>query len=116
MKANEPGTLNGSDASNDGIAIMHAGLSVLPFNEKVYLPPVPLPFPAGQPAFKQWTLWPSGPSAAALANLNMYRRLSIYVQDDTRVESVTLQLWGCCLSGPRKDATEEGITAETQKK
>jgi hypothetical protein len=106
MKANQAGTPGGADAGNDGIAIMHNRNSVLPFSQAVYTPPVGV----GQPSVKNWWLY-----GAALANLNMNRRLSIYVQDDTRVESATLQLWGCCLSPPRGGATEEAITADSQK-
>lgn len=109
MKANQSGAPGNSDASNDGISIMHLGSVVPTFSQAVYVPP-PTLFPTGHPSVKQWTL-----TGAALANLNANRRLSLDVQDDTKVESVTLQLWGCCLSGPRKDATEESITAETQK-
>jgi hypothetical protein len=109
MKANEEGTPGGFNASNDGIAIMHLGSSVLPFSQVVYTPP-PTSFPAGHPSVKQWTL-----TGAALANLNSYRRLSMYVQDDTRVESATLQLWGCCLSALQTGGAQEAITAQSQK-
>jgi hypothetical protein len=115
MKSNDHGTPGGPNAANDGIYIVHNQLVVAPFSEAVYIPPPPPSFPIGHPSFKQWTLLPSGSSAPALANLNAYRRLSFYVQDDTRVESATLQLWGCCLGGPVKDATEQGIVADTQK-
>jgi hypothetical protein len=108
MKANQSGTPGSPDASNDGIAIMHLGSSVPPFSEAVYT--VPPPFSAGHPSVKQWTL-----TGAALANLNATRRLSLDVQDDTKVESVTLQLWGCCLSGPQTGGAQEAITAESQK-
>lgn len=105
MKSNQGGMSKTSpDAGNDGIAIMHTGNVVPPYSQAVYIssvvpapvassPAVTYPFPAGQPSVKTWTL-----QGQALANLNMNRRLSIYVQDDTTVQSATLQIWGCCLS------------------
>lgn len=103
MKANESGaSLTSADSGNDGIAIMHLGSTVPPFAAAVYTPPVP----AGQPSVKQWTL-----TGAALNNLKANYRLSVYVQDDTKVESATLQIWGCCLSStPPKDAAAEAST------
>jgi hypothetical protein len=97
MKANQGGTsLTSSDAGNDGITIMHSGSAVQ--GEAVYTPP----FNSGQPSIKTWPL-----SGAALHNLKVNGRLSIYVQDDTMVESATLQISGCCLSEPPRDAVEE---------
>lgn len=105
MKSNQGGTSGTSpDAGNDGIAIMHTGNVVPPYSQAVYMPSVAsppvasspavtYPFPVGQPSVKTWTL-----QGQALANLNANRRLSIYVQDDTTVQSATLQIWGCCLS------------------
>lgn len=102
MKANQQGTPSGSNAHNDSIAIAHLTNAVAPFSERVYLALGNASFPAGQPAVKTWTL-----TGAALNNLNATRRLSFYVQDDTMVQSATLQLTGCCLSGPRASAVEE---------
>lgn len=90
MKALLPGQSNSSsDAGNDGIALMHLGASVPPYSERVYSS---WPFPAGQLATKTWHL-----TGAALANINAHSRLSFAVQDDTMVQSATLQLTGCCL-------------------
>ena len=101
MKANQDGTsYTSSDAGNDGIAIVHLGSVVQPFSEPVYT--TPPSFNAGQPSVKTWQL-----SGAALNNLKANGRLSIYVQDDTMVESATLQIRGCCLSEPRSDAVEQ---------
>ena len=90
-----------SDAGNDGIAIMHAGAAVAPYNEAVYSA-VPKPFGTGQPAVKTWNL-----TGAALNNINTSSQLSFAVQDDTGVESATLQLWGCCLAPPRREAAAD---------
>lgn len=91
MKANQSGqSKTTADAGNDGISIMYNGGLVLPFSQPVYSS---WSFNAGQTATKTWTL-----TGAALANLNATRRLSIYVQDDTMVQSATLQISGCCLS------------------
>jgi hypothetical protein len=97
MKANQSCTsLTSPDAGNDGITIMHTGNAVQ--GEAVYSPPCG----AGQPAVKTWNL-----QGAALNNLKANGRLSLYVQDDTMVESATLQIYGCCLSEPRRDAVEQ---------
>lgn len=91
MKANQGGqSKTSADAGNDGISIMYNGSVVPPFSQPVY---ASWSFNAGQTATKTWTL-----TGAALANLNATRRLSIYVQDDTMVQSATLQISGCCLS------------------
>ncbi|HEX9941917.1 MAG TPA: hypothetical protein VGG03_07875 [Thermoanaerobaculia bacterium] len=91
MKANQGGqSASSADAGNDGIAVIHLGAVVPPYNERVYSN---WPFSAGQPASKTWNL-----TGAALANINANNRLSIYVQDDTMVQSATLQLNGCCLT------------------
>lgn len=91
MKSNQSGaSKTSSDAGNDGIAIMFNGAGVPPFSQSVYSS---WSFNAGQTSTKTWTL-----TGAALANLNATRRLSIYVQDDTMVQSATLQISGCCLS------------------
>jgi hypothetical protein len=94
-----------NDAGNDGITIMHAGAVVLPYNEAVYSS-VPRPFPAGTVVTKSWNL-----QGAALSNLNNYGTNGFAVQDDTAVQSATLQLWGCCLSAIPKGAAEEPSTA-----
>ena len=85
LKANQAGSLTG----NDGIAIMHLGSVVAPFSQPIYTSPPP----NGLSVTKTWTL-----TGAALSNLNANHRLSIYVQDDTRVESATLQISGCCVN------------------
>jgi hypothetical protein len=91
MKANQNGhSKTSSDAGNDGIAIMYNAAVVLPFSQPVYSS---WSFNAGQTATKTWSL-----TGAALANLNATHRLSIYVQDDTMVQSATLQISGCCLN------------------
>lgn len=109
MKSNQPGySLSDNQAGNDGIAIMHAQAAVQPYSQAVYggfpgpvsgAPAVTYPFPVGQPSVKTWTL-----TGQALQNLKTNRRLSIYVQDDTTIESATLQIWGCCLSTQQKEA------------
>src|SRR5213079_1714432 len=101
MKSNGPGqSQNSADAGNDGIAIMHAGVVVAPYNEAVYSG-ISRPFGVGQVAIKTWNL-----TGAALSNLNASGYLSFAVQDDTSVQSATLQLWGCCLTTPRREAVE----------
>lgn len=98
LQANGGGMAKTSpDAGNDGIAIMHLGTSVAPFTEAVYSS---WPFSPGQVVTKTWNL-----TGAALNYLNADHRLSIYVQDDTRVVSATLQISGCCLS-PQKVKSE----------
>ena len=90
LKANQKGTSATSpDAGNDTISVIHAGAGVAPYSEKVYSS---WPFPAGQTAVKTWNL-----TGAALLNINTGHLLSFAVQDDTMVESATLQLSGCCL-------------------
>lgn len=98
MKANQAGTKDGSNAGNDGIAIVH-GNPVPPFSEPVHSP---LPVPPGHVATKSWTL-----SGQALSNLKANHRLSFYVQDDTMVQSATLKIYGCCLTTPRQSSVEE---------
>jgi len=79
------------DAGNDNISIIHQGLPIPPYNERIYnnLPP----FQAGQTVTKPWTLNP-----AALHLLNTTGHLTLYVEDDTSVTSATLQLTICCLT------------------
>jgi hypothetical protein len=108
MKSNQSGKSGSSDASNDGIAIMHYGNVVAPYNEAVYSS-VTKPFGLGQPASKSWNLNP-----AALNNINVSGNLSFAVQDDTRVESATLQLWGCCLDDVKGPSTEESPTPNSR--
>ncbi|MDP4198158.1 MAG: hypothetical protein Q8922_01865 [Bacteroidota bacterium] len=90
LKANVPGvSLKDSMAGNDTIGIVRNGVSVPGYSETVY---THWPFAAGQPSIKTWTLDP-----AELAHMNTDHRLSFNVQDDTMVQSATLELWGCCL-------------------
>lgn len=89
-----------SDAGNDAIHLLHGGSAVLPFSERVY---GSWPFSAGQTAVKGWNL-----TGAALGYLNTNGTVSFYVQDDTAVESATLQIQACCLSSsPRGGAFED---------
>jgi hypothetical protein len=106
MRSNSPCTsANSPDAGNDGINIMHNTLSL--YGEPVYSGPPPLwSCGVNQPAVKQWTFSPTV-NPAILNNINTLGRLSFAVQDDTRVESATLQLSGCCLSTPRREAAED---------
>ena len=91
MKAIQSGqSTTSSDAGNDNISIIHAGVPIPPYNERVFSH---WPFPAGQTATKTWTL---NPAALGLLNTNGY--LTLYVEDDTSVTSATLQLTGCCLT------------------
>jgi hypothetical protein len=107
MRANQGGqSATSSDAGNDGIAIMHAGSSV--YSEAVYSS-IPKPFTAGQAVTKQWTLNP-----AVLNILNGFGGFGLYVQDDTRVESATLQLWGCCLTGSAPQSTDYSTQSECE--
>ena len=108
MKSNQRGqSKTSSDAGNDQIAIMSNGNPVSPFNELVYSPPPAWSFNMNQPATKSWPL-----NQTALDKINAFGRLSFGVGDDTRVESATLQLWGCCLSA---DAPEiVGYTTQTE--
>jgi hypothetical protein len=93
LQANQPGqSKTSSDAGNDGIAIMHLGSTVPPFSQPVYSS---WSFNTGQTVTKTWNL-----TGAALNNLNNNHRVSIFEQDDSRVISATLQIWGCCLSTP----------------
>lgn len=94
MRANQSGSPGGADASNDGITVMYNTNVVAGHNSPVY---GSTSFPINTPAVKTWTL-----NAAALININASNRLSFAVQDDTRVISANLQLWGCCLGTPRE--------------
>lgn len=78
------------DAGNDGIAIMYQGLSVQ--SQPLYSPSQ-YPVIAGQVYTTQVIL-----NAAALNNLSIFGQTSFAVQDDSSVQSATLQLWGCCLA------------------
>ena len=100
MKSNQSGqSKNSPDAGNDQIAIMSNGNLVPPYNELIYMGPPPAwSFNVNQPATKTWPL-----NQTALNNINASGDLSFVVGDDTRVESATLQLWGCCL---RADAPQ----------
>jgi hypothetical protein len=93
MTALQAGTnpTSSQDAGNDNISIIHQGLPIPPYNERIYtnLPP----FQAGQTVTKSWTLNP-----AALHLLNTTGHLTLYVEDDTSVTSATLQLTICCLT------------------
>jgi len=93
MTALQAGTnpTSSQDAGNDNISIIHQGLPIPPYNERIYtnLPP----FQAGQTVTKPWTLNP-----AALHLLNTTGHLTLYVEDDTSVTSATLQLTICCLT------------------
>jgi hypothetical protein len=93
MKANQGGqAANSPDAGNDGIALMSGGSTVPPYSAGVYAG-IPRPFNPGQLASVTWNL-----TGAALANINANNSLSFAVQDDTSVQSATLQLSGCCLT------------------
>lgn len=106
MKANQGGqSKTSSDAGNDGISVMYLGSTVPPFSQSIY---GTWPFAAGQITVKTWTL-----TGAALNNLNLTRRLSIYVQDDTSVLSATLRLSGCCL-GSANAAEPVGYTTQAE--
>ena len=88
MKANQAGqSKTSSDAGNDAFSVMSGGTAL--FSRLVY---TPWPFPAGKLTTVTWTLTP-----AALAAINA-GHLSIFEEDDTMVQSATLQLWGCCLT------------------
>jgi hypothetical protein len=84
--SNPPG---GNDSGNDNISIIHAGMPIPPFNKRIYTPP---PFQAGHTASQSWNL-----TGTALADLNANGYLTLYVEDDTQVNSATLQLTICCL-------------------
>jgi hypothetical protein len=91
LKANQGGSsLGSSDAGNDGISIIQAGNTIQ--GEQIYNNTT-FPFNAGLIVTKHLTL-----NAAALGNLNNSGFVNIYFQDDTSVQSATLQLWGCCLT------------------
>jgi hypothetical protein len=106
LKANQAGTIGGSNAGNDGIAIVHAGIPVPPFNEPVFSP---LPVPAGQTVTKTWPL-----SGAALSNLKTNHLVSMFAQDDVMVQSATLQIYGCCLTTPGRSSVEEAQPAREE--
>lgn len=91
LKAIQSGqSTNSSDAGNDNIAIIHAGVPIPPYSERVFSH---WPFSAGQTVTKSWNL---NPAALSILNANGY--LTLYVEDDTSVTSATLQLTGCCLT------------------
>lgn len=91
MQANQSGSSHtGSDAGNDGISVLYNGAVVTPYAGYIY---PNTSFPAGQTATTTWNL-----QGAALANINASNRLTFYVEDDTRVTSATLELFGCCLT------------------
>jgi hypothetical protein len=79
------------DAGNDNVSIIHGGLPVPPYNQRIYTGLSH--FSAGQTVTKPWTL-----NAAALHLLNTNGYLTLYVEDDTSVTSATLQLTVCCLT------------------
>lgn len=79
------------DAGNDGIAIMQAPGVALQ-SQPLYSPSQ-YPVIAGQVYTTQVIL-----NAAALNNLSIFGQTSFAVQDDSSVQSATLQLWGCCLA------------------
>ncbi len=87
MQANQ----DSSGAGNDAIAVVYQGAVVPPYSAGIY---PSTPFPAGQTATTTWDL-----QGAALANLNAGHRLSVYVEDDTRVLAATLDLTACCPAG-----------------
>jgi len=90
MKANSGGqSVSSADAGNDSISVVKLGTAVPPYSEHVY---TAWPFNAGKTSTKIWDL-----TGVALGNINILRRLSFAVQDDTSVLSATLQLSGCCL-------------------
>ncbi|MDX6612579.1 MAG: hypothetical protein QOD75_1765 [Blastocatellia bacterium] len=100
FKANQGGQSNtSSDAGNDGVALMHLGSVVPGFSGSIYSS---WPFNAGQTATRTFNL-----TGAALNFLNTTDTASVYSQDDSAVVSVTLQLWGCCLTTPRASSVEE---------
>jgi hypothetical protein len=99
IKANQGGSsLTSSDAGNDGISIIQAGNSIQ--GEPIYNNTT-FPFNAGLIVTKSLTL-----NAAALSYLNNSGFVNLYVQDDSGVQSATLQLWGCCLTS-RSPAEEQ---------
>lgn len=87
MKALADG--RGGMAGNDRILIIHLGDTVAPYNEPVY---DFIPFYPGQTSTKIWNI-----SGLALHYLNVEKRLSLLVQDDTSVLSAVLEIEGCCL-------------------
>ena len=102
MRSNGPGASKTSpDAGNDGIAILVGGVAAQPFSGPVYSS---WPFGVGQTATKTWTL-----TGTALNNLKANGTVSLYVQDDTTVESATLQIYGCCLSETRRESVGDAL-------
>lgn len=95
MRALKKGTSSSSsDAGNDGIAIVkNGGVSII--SGPVYNAH---PFNVGQTATKTFYL-----AGSQLNWLNTNKKLSIYVQDDTAVRSIEVQLSVCCLSKIQKD-------------
>jgi hypothetical protein len=92
MQANQSGqSASSSDAGNDGISVVNAGIAVSPYSGAVYTGP--WPFSAGKQVTKTWNI-----TGAALQKLESGGGLSFGVQDDTKVTSATLVLRGCCLN------------------
>lgn len=90
-KSNQGGqSYTSPNAGNDSIAIMHSGVSVQ--SQPIYSQSQ-FPFSAGTPFTTQVIL-----NSAALNNLSISGTTSFLVQDDSDVQSATLQLWGCCLA------------------
>ena len=95
------GLVANSEAGNDSIGIYSQGSNVAGMGGYIFhTPPVDLPGtpqPASAPAGTTKTIvWPM--NAAALADMNMYHRLSFGVQDDTRVTSADLTILACCVT------------------
>jgi len=91
FRANQDGhSLTSSDAGNDSVSLVkNGGINIIP-SEKIYNNHS---FSVGNTTTKSWSL-----SGSQLNCLNLTKKLSIYVQDDTAVTSIKLKLWVCCLS------------------
>lgn len=93
MWSNQNGTSHTTpDAGNDRIGLYYNGAGIAgPPSDWVY--PAPPPFPINTPSTKVWTI-----TGAAFTQMCANDRLSFLVEDDTRVESATLIITGCCVN------------------
>ena len=89
MKSNQPGTVGGANAANDNWGVYVGG--ILQVGGRIY---PNINFPKDTQSNKSWTC-----NAKAIENLNVKHHLSLYVQDDTKVEvpQTALLLTSCCI-------------------
>lgn len=90
LRANQPSaSAAGSDSGNDSMGVMSNQVAFPGLNGPVY---TTFPVAMNQPTTRTYVMTP-----AALASMNANNRISLYVQDDTRVLSAKLQISRCCV-------------------